>query len=273
MAAGSTLPRVRDPITWLGMSLIALTRQVGEFSLFALQALGWLFSRRPGRTELLLCMVEVAVQSVAVVSITGAFIGMVIAVQTYDQFRFLQMETQLGAAVNVSIFKELGPVLAAIMLAGRIGCAMAAEIGTMKITEQIDALWALGANPMHYLVVPRFLACVLMTPLLVLFADAAGAIGGWFFAVSVLGINDTHYWSHCVGYVTAFDVLGGVFKSIFFGAVIALNACYRGFHCGAGAQGVGQAATEAFVLSFLGILVLDFFLSTFFNGLYDILYR
>jgi len=273
MSAGSVNSSRMDPVTSLGAGLVWLTRGVGEFALFTLRTLGWLFSRWPGRSQLLLAMTQVAVQSVVVVSLTGAFIGMVIAVQTYDQFRFMQMETQLGAAVNISIFKELGPVLAAIMLAGRVGCAMAAEIGTMKITEQIDALWALGAAPLHYLVVPRFLACMLMTPLLVVCADAAGAAGGWVFATQLLDINDTHYWMHCVGYVRAFDIFGGVFKSIFFGAVIALNACYRGFHCGAGAQGVGQAATEAFVLSFLGILVLDFFLSTFLNGLYDVMYR
>ena len=273
MSASSTATVSWNPIGLLGRMVLDSCRAVGALTLFFCTMVGWLMRRQPGRHELLNCMVQVAVHSLNVVMLTGAFIGMVIAVQTYDQFRFLHMETQLGAAVNISLFKELGPVLAAVMLAGRVGSAMAAELGTMKVTEQIDALWALGANPTHYLVVPRFLACVMMCPLLTLFADAAGVVGGWFFSVSVLGVNNTHYWDHCLGYVGMYEILGGAAKSIFFGAAISLIACHRGFHCDAGAQGVGKAATEAFVYAFILILALDFMLSMFLNGLYDLIWR
>jgi phospholipid/cholesterol/gamma-HCH transport system permease protein len=204
--------------------------------------------------------------------ITGGFIGMVLAVQAYEQFRLMKLETRLGSIINISLVRELGPVLAATMLAGRVGSAMAAELGTMRVTEQIDALRALGANPVHYLVVPRFLACLFLVPLLTAFADGVGMIAGWFFSTEVLGINSFHYWYHSYKYVYAYDVLSGLLKSMFFGASIGLISCHRGFNCGAGAEGVGQAATDAFVLSFIAILVLDFFLGVFVNALWYVLW-
>lgn len=193
------------------------------------------------------------------------------AVQSYDQFRFMHLETNLGAVINITLVKELGPVLAATMLAGRVGSAMAAELGTMRITEQIDALRVLGANPIHYLVVPRFLACVLLIPMLTVMADGAGVVGGWFFSTQVCGIDSLHYWNHTQDYLGWFELAGGIWKSVFFGAAIAVIACHRGFNCTAGAEGVGRAATEAFVYSFVAILILDFFLGIAINALYPIL--
>ena len=242
---------------------------VGDLALFTLSLLRWLVTRLPRRDVLTLALYQVGVQSLPVVMVTGAFIGMVITVQTYDQFRFMHLETSLGATVNISLVKELGPVLAATMLAGRVGSAMAAEIGTMRITEQIDALQALGAEPMHYLVVPRFIACVLLVPLLTLFADAAGVFGSWMFATQFLNINDAHYWYHSESYVGAYEIFTGAGKCTFFGASIAIIACHRGFRCRQGAEGVGRAATEAFVLSFVAILALDFVLGITLNLLYD----
>jgi phospholipid/cholesterol/gamma-HCH transport system permease protein len=217
-------------------------------------------------------MYAIGVQSLPVVLITGLFIGMVLAVQTYDQFKALRMESRLGSVINVSLVRELGPVLAATMLAGRVGSSMAAELGTMRVTEQIDALRALGANPIHYLVVPRFLSCFLLIPMLTALADAIGIFGGWFLSVEVLGINNFHYWHHAKSYVAAYDVWCGLFKSVLFGAAIALVGCHRGFHCGAGAEGVGRAATQAFVLSFVIILALDFVSNVFFNTLYYLIW-
>ena len=185
----------------------------------------------PKRSVLLPAMYQVGVLSLPVVMITGGFIGMVLAVQAYDQFHLMHMETRLGAVINISLVKELGPVLAATMLAGRVGSRMAAELGTMRVTEQIDALKALGGNPIHHLVVPRFLACFLLIPLLAAVADIVGILGGWFFSTQVMGINSFHYWHHAEQYVSAFDVLSGLLKSVFFGASIALIACHRGFHC------------------------------------------
>ena len=241
---------------------------IGDLSLFAFEMLGWMLTRLPRRAVLMPAMYQIGVLSIPVVAVTGGFIGMVLAVQTYDQLRLMRMETRLGAIINISLVKELGPVLAATMLAGRVGSAIAAELGTMRVSEQIDALKALGANPVHYLVVPRFLACFLLIPLLSALADSIGILGGWAFSSGVLGIDSFHYWHHSQYYVTAYDVLSGLFKSTFFGAAIAVISCHRGFHCGAGAEGVGRAATEAFVLSFVAILVLDFFLGMFLNSLY-----
>ncbi|MBT4864926.1 MAG: ABC transporter permease [Planctomycetaceae bacterium] len=267
--ASHQLSQPRDTfIHVIGRSLLAAVESVGNLTLFALQLVVWIGRGLPKRSVLLPSMYNIGVLSLPVVMITGGFIGMVLAVQAYDQFRLMHLETRLGAVINVSLVKELGPVLAATMLAGRVGSRMAAELGTMRVTEQIDALTALGANPIHYLVVPRFLACFLLIPLLTAVADCMGIVGGWFISTQVLGINSFHYWHHAETYVTAFDVLSGLFKSVFFGASIALVACHRGFHCGAGAEGVGRAATESFVLSFVAILVLDFFLGVFLNAVY-----
>lgn len=256
----------------IGRSSLQAVCAVGDLTLFSWNMLVWLVTRAPSRSALLPCMYQIGVQSVGVVMMTGAFIGMVIAVQTYEQFRVMHMETNLGAAMNMSLVKELGPVLAATMLAGRVGSAMAAELGTMRITEQLDALKALGANPVHYLVVPRFLACVLLIPLLTLMADAAGVVGGWFFGTQVMGIDSLHYWTHTEDYVGAYELFSGAFKCHFFGAAIALISCHRGFQCGAGSQGVGRAATEAFVYSFVAILALDFVLGIILNEVYRYLW-
>ena len=183
---------------------------------------------------------------------------MVLAVQSYDQLRVMHLESQLGAVVNLTLVKELGPVLAATMLAGRVGSAIAAELGTMRVTEQIDALEALGANPIQYLVVPRFLGCVLLIPLLTIIADAAGIYASWIFSTSVLEVNSYYYWQYTYNFVTLFDVYSGILKSIFFGAAIALVACHRGFNAPSGAEGVGAAATQTFVYSFVLILFIDF---------------
>ena len=193
---------------------------------------------------------------------------MVLVVQTFVQFRMMNMETRLGAVINMSLVRELGPVLAATMLAGRVGGAMAAELGTMRVTEQIDALSSMGANPIHYLVVPRFLACLLLIPALTIMADFMGAVGAYFYAVDLLGIDSHHYMENSQRFVGTFDLFAGVFKSLFFGAAISLIACHRGFHCDPGAEGVGRAATKAFVASFVIIMLLNLLLGIFLDGIY-----
>lgn len=248
------------------------TCAVGDLTLFACSLVRALLSGLPRRDVLVPAMYQVGVLSVPVVLITGGFIGMVLAVQGYDQLRLMRMESRLGAVINVTLVKELGPVLAAVMLAGRVGCAIAAELGTMRVTEQIDALRALGADPVRYLVVPRFLACVLLIPTLTVLGDATGMLGGGFFATQVLGIDGFHFWHHTFRFITAYDFLSGLFKSLFFGAAIAVVACHRGFHCGAGAEGVGRAATETFVLSFVLILAIDFLLGVVISETYYLIW-
>ena len=232
----------------------------GDLSIFSVQVFKWLFTRLPRRETLLPNFYQVGVLSLPVIALTGTFIGMVLAVQSYFTFRDLGLETRLGAVINMTLVRELGPVLAATMLAGRVGCAMAAELGTMRVTEQIDALESMGADPIHYLVVPRFLACILMIPTLTIMADFMGVVGGYVYSISFLNIDMHHYWYNSQKFVNAFDLFSGIFKSIFFGGAIALVSCYRGFHCAPGAEGVGKAATASFVYSFVLILLIDLLL-------------
>ncbi|MBL9090466.1 MAG: ABC transporter permease [Planctomycetaceae bacterium] len=230
--------------------------------------LRWTFTRLPKRETLMPNFYQIGVLSLPVIALTGTFIGMVLAVQSYAQFRALHIETRLGGVINMSLVRELGPVLAATMLAGRVGGSMAAELGTMRVTEQIDALSSMGANPIHYLVVPRFLGCLILIPTLTIMADFMGVVGGWFYSVLLLDIDSHHYWEHSQHMVGMFDVFSGIFKSLFFGAAIALISCHRGFHCAPGAEGVGRAATAAFVHSFVMILAIDLLLGIFLDALY-----
>ena len=247
-------------------SLVAL----GDLSLFAAAALSWLGRRRPCKGTVVSACYAVGVRSVPVVAITGLFIGMVLAVQSYEQFKLFP--TRLGLVINVSIIRELGPVLAATMLAGRVGSAMAAELATMRVTEQVDALDCLGVNHLHYLVVPRFLACVFLIPLLTIFANSFGVLGGYLVCTQVFDVESYHYWENSAGVVSFWDLMTSSFKASVFGAAIALICCHRGLHSEAGAEGVGRAATRAFVWSFIAILVLDFFLGVFLNRLSEYLW-
>jgi phospholipid/cholesterol/gamma-HCH transport system permease protein len=258
-----------DQIANLGAFAMGSIAGVGDVCLFALRTVGWIFARRQRRDVLIPNFYQIGVMSLPVVALTGLFIGMVLAVQSFAQFKALGLETRLGSVINLSLVRELGPVLAATMLAGRVGSAMAAELGTMRVTEQIDALESMGANPIYYLVVPRFLGCLVLIPSLTVMADFMGVLGGYLYSHVLLGIDYHHYWENSREYVDAFDFLMGIFKSLFFGAAIALVSCHHGFHCDHGAEGVGRAATNAFVHSFVLILVLDLFLGIWLNNVHD----
>lgn len=257
-----------DWIADLGGVLFDWVVGLGNLSQFTFRTMGWLFTRLPKKESILPSFYQIGVLSLPVVALTGTFIGMVLAVQSYSQFRMLNLETRLGAVINMTLVRELGPVLAATMLAGRVGGAMAAELGTMRVTEQIDALASMGANPIHYLVVPRFLGCLVLIPTLTIMADFMGIVGGWFYCTVILQIDSHHYWEHSQNVVGAFDLFSGVFKSFFFGAAIAIISCHRGFYCSPGAEGVGRAATGAFVYSFVAILVTDLILGIALDSLY-----
>jgi len=211
----------------------------------------------------------IGVRSVPVVMITGAFVGMTLAVQTYGQLAAMGLEERLGVLINIAVVKELGPVLAAVMLAGRVGGALTAELGTMNVTEQIDAIRSMGTNPIRYLVAPRIMACLLLTPVLIIYADLMGIVGGYLVSVVQFGINNQAYWSHSASGVELWDVTIGVAKGFFFGVAIAAISCYKGFTCKEGAQGVGRACTEAFVASFICILALNFALAVVFKAIYS----
>ncbi len=245
---------------------------VGDFTLFCAQTFQWLLLKCPRRSVVLPSFYQVGVRSLPVIALTGTFIGMVLAVQSYFQFRQLGLETRLGAVINMSLVRELGPVLAATMLAGRVGSAMAAELGTMRVTEQIDALAAMGANPIQYLVVPRFLASVVLIPALTVVADFMGIVGGYFYCVIILRIDAHHYYTNSAQFVGGFDLFTGIFKSVFFGGTISLISCYRGFHSAGGAEGVGRAATAAFVYSFVLILAEDLLFNIVLDAIYHALW-
>ena len=217
-------------------------------------------------------MYDVGVRSVPVVSVTGAFIGMVLAIESFPQFKSIGQEYRLGTVINLSVVKQIGPVLAAVMLAGRIGGALTAELGTMNVTEQLDALRVMGSDPIRYLVVPRFVVCMILLPVLTIYSDLLGVLGGWVISTKFLGVPDEPYWQYSAQGVDTWQVMEGVFKSFFFGGAIGLISCYKGFTCGSGASGVGRACTESFVQSFIAIIVLNFFFAQLLKDWYLTIY-
>jgi len=262
---------VLKPIAKVGAYVGDQVEGLGRFSVFTAQMFRWLATDVTRWRLLRPQLYAVGVRSLPVVVITGAFVGMVLAAQSYYQFEAIGRASWSGAVINVSVVKELGPVLAGIMLAGMVGGSLAAELGTMKVTEQIDALRAMGADPIQHLVVPRFIATFLMIPFLTIYCDFVGILGGYLVAWSY-GVDSHEYWMHSADVIENFDIFSGVLKSTFFGAAIALISCYKGFGSRQGAYGVGMAALEAFVSSFVAILVLDFFIVLFLNGLYDLIW-
>ncbi|MFH1746767.1 MAG: ABC transporter permease [Planctomycetota bacterium] len=214
----------------------------------------------------------IGTRSVPVVMLTGMFVGMVLVVQGWEQFDAAGLRDRLGAVVNISVASELGPVLAGVMLAGRVGGALTAELGTMNVTEQLLALRSMGTQPIQFLVTPRFLACLLLTPLLTAYADLMGALGAWLIYSGVKGGETAPFWQYTAEIVELWDMGTGMVKAFFFGGAIGCVSCYKGFHCKPGAEGVGRACTDAFVISFIIILALDFFLNIIMNGLYEAWY-
>jgi phospholipid/cholesterol/gamma-HCH transport system permease protein len=247
----------------------------GDFFTFVFHMFGWFFGgglRWKNLRLLFPQMYEVGVRSLPVIGVTGAFIGMVMAIETFSQFKALGQEDRMGTVIILSVVKQIGPVLTSVMLAGRIGGALTAELGTMNVTEQLDALRVMGADPIRYLVVPRFLACVLLSPILTIYSDITGILGGWFIAVRVLGVANGSFWHNAQLGVEMWQINEGIIKSFFFGAAIALIACYKGFTCGSGASGVGRACTESFVASFISIIVMNFFFAKMAHDWYVALY-
>ncbi|MBI5188316.1 MAG: ABC transporter permease [Nitrospirae bacterium] len=206
-------------------------------------------------------MLEVGIRSLPVVLITAIFTGMVFALQTFTGFKRFGAEALVGTVVALSMTRELGPVLTGLIVAGRAGAAMAAELGTMRVTEQIDALETLATNPIKYLIVPRFVAGIFMLPALTIVADIIGIIGGYLITVGLFEVSSTLYWKRTWDYLEVSDIYNGLVKSGFFGASIAIISCYKGFYTSGGAEGVGKATTGAVVLSSMTILVSDYFLS------------
>jgi phospholipid/cholesterol/gamma-HCH transport system permease protein len=243
----------------IGFWVLRFLEESGRVMLLFLKTLAFIF-RPPFDIRNLLKQVEyVGIKSIPVVLITGGFTGMVLALQSYTGFKRFNAEAFVATVVALSMTRELGPVLCGLMVSGRVGSAMAAELGTMQVTEQIDALYTLAINPVKYLVVPRFLASLIVMPILTTFADILGIIGGYLVSVMLLGSNPTVYIRRTYDYLDLEDVYVGLLKACIFGMIIATIGCYQGMNTRGGAEGVGKATTNAVVISSLLILIANYF--------------
>jgi phospholipid/cholesterol/gamma-HCH transport system permease protein len=245
----------------IGRALLRLLEELGRFFQMLWQAASWLVRPPYDVPEHFRQMVRVGVDSIPVVFLTTLFTGMVLALQTFNGFKRFHAESLVGSVVALSLTRELAPVLTALMVTGRVGSAMAAELGTMRVTEQIDALTALGTEPVQYLVVPRVAASVLMMPLLVVLGDFVGMYGGYLVAVQLLGANPITYIENSFQFLEISDVTSGIVKAAVFGLIFSLLACVRGYYTEGGAEGVGRATTRAVVSGSLSVLFADFFLT------------
>ncbi len=253
-----------DFLAAIGRAFLIFLESTGRIALFTLRAISHcgrlpLYLRLIGRQ-----MVDIGYYSLPVVGLTALFTGMVLALQSYTGFARFQAEGAVATVVVLSITRELGPVLAGLMVAGRIGAAMAAEIGTMRVTEQIDALSTLSTNPIKYLVVPRLIAGLTMLPLLVLVADIIGVFGGFIVSVYKLNFNPSVYLSKTWEFLQVVDVVSGLVKASVFGFFVALMGCYHGYHSRGGAEGVGTATTNAVVSASILILLSNYLITGLF---------
>ncbi len=248
-------------IAALGRLIIGFTFELGKVLIMLSETIRKLITPPYDIDNAMKQMQEVGVRSLPVVLVTGLFTGMVLALQSYTGFKRFGAETLVGTVVGLSITREMGPVLTGLIVAGRAGAAMAAELGTMRVTEQIDALETLSTNPIKYLIVPRFLAALIMLPALTVVADIIGIFGGYLITVGMFGASPALYWRQTWDFLALADIYNGLIKACFFGASIALLSCYKGFYSEGGAEGVGKATTGAVVLSFMTILISDYFLS------------
>ncbi|MBM3522378.1 MAG: ABC transporter permease [Alphaproteobacteria bacterium] len=253
-----------NPLAAIGRIFIGFLAGIGRIALFTVTAVTHCVRPPFYPTLIARQMIDIGYFSLPVVGLTALFTGMVLALQSYTGFARFQAEGAVATVVVLSMTRELGPVIAGLMVAGRIGASMAAEIGTMRVTEQIDALVTLSTNPFKYLVAPRLIAGTAMLPLLVLVADIIGVLGGYLVGVYKLNFNPSAYLKQTADYLQTIDVVSGLVKAAVFGFVIALLGCFHGYHSGGGAQGVGRATTNSVVGSSIMILILDYMLTEIF---------
>ncbi len=255
---------VQDFVATVGRGVLGAMAVAGRVALFGAAGLSHVFrppfyGRMFGRA-----MIEIGFFSLPVVALTAIFTGMVLALQSSTGLARFSAESAVASLVVLSVTRELGPVLAGLMVAGRVGAAMAAEIGTMRVTDQIDALSTLSTNPMKYLVTPRLLAGVIALPLLVVVADILGVLGGFIIATVKLGFNSRIYLANTINFIHTDDVVSGLVKAAVFGLLITLMGCYNGYNSRGGAQGVGAATTSAVVTASVLILAFDYVLTELF---------
>jgi len=248
----------------LGGQAIAFFSQCGQVFLFLTQTLGVMLSTRPKWSQLVYQMHKIGVTSLPLVSLTSIFTGMVLALQSAYQLRYLQAVEFTADLVALSITRELGPVLTAMVVAGRVGAGMTAELGSMKVTEQIDALESLAVDPIRFLVVPRFVAAVLMLFMLTIYSDFIGMLGGYVVGVFKLGIASEYYIKRTVDSLVLKDIFSGLIKAFFFGVIISIIGCFHGFRAKGGAEGVGKATTVSVVTALVLVISFDCLATAFF---------
>jgi phospholipid/cholesterol/gamma-HCH transport system permease protein len=256
--------RALDVLAAIGRGLFAALEQAGRLALFALSGLSHWFRPPFYGRAFARALADIGYFSLPVVALTAIFTGMVLALQSATGLARFSAESGVASLVVLSVTRELGPVLAGLMVAGRVGAAIAAEIGTMRVTDQIDALTTLSTNPMKYLVAPRLLAGVISLPLLVLVADILGVLGGYIIATLTLGYNAPIYLANTVAFIHTDDVVSGLAKAAVFGFLVTLLGCYHGYNSRGGAQGVGSATTSAVVAASVLILAFDYVLTELF---------
>lgn len=246
---------------YVGGSFLAFIEELGRVMTIIGQTIFWL-PRKPYRFRLLLKQFEfVGVQSIFIILLTGLFTGMVFSLQSSYAFKLFEANSMVGPTVALAVTRELGPVLTALLVTGRVGSAMAAELGTMRVTEQIDALETLAVNPIHYLIAPRMMASVVMLPMLTAIFDYIATMGSYFICVVLLKVNPTGFREDLIYFVDFDDFYNGIIKAAFFGLILSAVGCYKGYYASRGAEGVGKATTQSVVISSVAILVSDYFLT------------
>jgi phospholipid/cholesterol/gamma-HCH transport system permease protein len=241
--------------------MLKVFEEIGKATFLTLWAVFFLFKNPPRLKHFIKQLAYLGAETTPVVLITSLFSGGVIALQTYGTFSKFNAEFLIGAVVALSMGRELGPVLTALMVVARVGSAMTAQIGTMRITEQIDALEVMGMDPRSYLITPRIVAGTLGVPMLTVLSNIAGILGGWFVAVKLFGVNEYLFWEKMKDLTELHDFLGGLYKATFFGFIITAVSCYFGFYTRGGTEGVGRATTNSVVASSMLVLISDYFLT------------
>ncbi len=246
----------------LGIQFLDFASMLGRVTQLIVQTSQWIARGAVDTRTTVQQMIEIGINSSPVIGLSSLFTGMVLALQTGASSRNIFNEPiYIGTVVGFSLVKELGPVLTAVVMAGRVGASIAAEIGTMKVTEQVDALYTLGTNPVRYLAVPRFIACGVMVPVLTIMANIVGIMGGLIVTMYRWDVPSSVYWEDILNFMMISDFMHGLIKSIFFGIIIVTTAVYQGFQCEGGAEGVGKSTTSAVMISMMLILISDYFLT------------
>lgn len=258
------IKEANDFIAMVGERFVGLVRYVGGSSMLMGETLFWIPVPPLRKRQIIEHMAKIGVDSLFIVSLISLFTGMVLALQSAYQMQRISAEMYIASLVVLSVTRELGPVLTALIVAGRVGASITAELGTMKVTEQIDALESLATNPIRYLVVPRLVALIIMLPILTIYSDIIGIIGGYIVGVFKLGILHSMYMKMTWDPLKYKDVFTGLIKSFFFAVIICIVACYEGMKAEGGAEGVGRATTSSVVMSFIMIIASDCFFTALF---------